>query len=355
MKKNAAPVRVMMVEDSPVVRHLLMHIIEQDPRLTVAAAFSTAEEALQQLPTVRPDVISMDVRLPGMNGLDATRQIMTEFPTPIVIIAGDLEDSSLQISMNALRAGALSVVEKPVGESHGKYLDVAGTICTQLYIMSQVAVVRRRVIGGEWRSGATSSAPDVEIGPPSMVGIAASTGGPPALAKLLAGMPAEPAAPVAIVQHMGPVFMEGFASWLDSVVPQRVKLAQDQEIARPGTVYVAPGDRHLEVRPGGVLRLNASAPLRGQRPSATILFKSIAEHYGARGLGIVLTGMGEDGAEGLLELRRAGGRTIAEDQSTAVVYGMPAAAVRLGAASLSLPLNLIGPRVATMLRRDAKA
>ncbi len=349
MTKTAAKTKVMIVEDSPVVRHLLTHIIQRDPRLTVAAAFESAEEALRQLPVVRPDVISMDVRLPGIDGLEATRQIMTESPTPIVIIAGDLEDASLQISMNALRAGALSVVEKPVAANHANYERIAGTICTQLYIMSQVAVVRRRAIGARRPEDGAS---ERDLPPPGVIGIATSTGGPPALAKLLGALPADLSVPVLVVQHMGAVFMEGFASWLASVAPQKVKLAQDQEVAKAGTVYVAPGDTHLTIGAGNALRLSKAPPLGGQRPSGTLLFRSMAESCGPRGLGVLLTGMGEDGAQGLLELRRAGGRTIAEDQSSAVVYGMPAAAVRLGAATVSLPLGLIAPRILMMLSRE---
>src|SRR3712207_494396 len=152
-------VRVMVVEDSLVVRQLLVHIIASDPRLVVAAAVGSAEEALQEIGRIRPDVVSMDIRLPGMDGLEATRRIMAEHPTPIVVIADSIEDSSLKISMNALRAGALTVVEKPVGLSSAGYAGIAGTICTQLYIMSQVPVVRQRSLAA-WRDTASKREPD---------------------------------------------------------------------------------------------------------------------------------------------------------------------------------------------------
>jgi len=341
----------MIVEDSLVVRRLLAHIVSRDPRLTLAAAVGSAEEALRELPRIRPDVISMDIRLPGMDGLDATRRIMAEQPTPIVVIADSVEDASLRISMNALRAGALSVVEKPVGMETGGYERVAETICTQLYIMSQVPVIRRR---------ATLSAPPRVTRPqrteplpgqrPGILAIAASTGGPPALAQVLGALPADFPLPILVVQHMGSAFMEGFAAWLNGLLPFPVGLAQEGERPRPGRAYVAPGDRHLLLAPNGLLRVSAEKPLGGQRPSATLLFRSVAEVAGARGLGVLLTGMGEDGAQGLAELREAGGLTITEHESTAVVYGMPAAAVRLGGSSLSLPLPLIGPRLAHLAR-----
>lgn len=350
MKDTAKPVRVMIVEDSPVVRQLLTAIVARDPRLAVAAAFGSAEEALARIDQVRPDVISMDIRLPGMDGLEATRRIMTERPTPIVVIADSVHDAALKISMNALRAGALTVVEKPVGVASAGYEEIAGTICTQLVIMSEVPVIRRRPIGArpsppQPSRPAAGTPAAVLSARPTVIGIAASTGGPPALARVLGALPKGFPVPILLVQHMGAPFMEGFASWLDGLVPPKVALARDGETALPGRVYVAPGDRHLEIRPGHVLRVTDDPPIGSQRPAATLLFRSMACTVGARGLGVALTGMGEDGAQGLLELRQAGGHTLAEDRSTCVVYGMPAAALQLGGVVASLPLEAIGPRL----------
>ena len=160
--------------------------------------------------------------------------------------------------------------------------------------------------------------------------IAASTGGPPALAKVLGSLPADFPIPILLVQHMGAPFMEGFASWLDGITALDVAVAREQEIPCAGRVYVAPGDRHLLLSAAGTLQISASPPLASQRPSATVMFRSVAKVLGSKGLGVLLTGMGEDGAEGLVEMRRAGAYTIAEDETTAVVYGMPAAALRMG-------------------------
>ena len=347
-------VRVMVVEDSLVVRQLLVHIISSDPRLVVAAAVDSAEEALREIGRVRPDVVSMDIRLPGMDGLEATRRIMAEHPTPIVVIADSIEDSSLKISMNALRAGALTVVEKPVGLSSDGYAAIASTICTQLYIMSQVPVVRQRSFTPWREAAAPRREPEWGTMRPSLMGIAASTGGPPALAKVLGALPPDFPLPILLVQHMGAPFMEGFASWLNGLVSLEVRLAEDQEIPISGRVYVAPGDRHLLLSSAGTLKLSAEPPLANQRPSATMLFRSMARSLGRRGLGVILTGMGEDGAQGLVELRQAGGYGVAEDESTAVVYGMPAAAVRLGGVNVSLPLDLIAPRILRLARGDGE-
>jgi two-component system chemotaxis response regulator CheB len=345
----------MVVEDSLVVRQLLVHIISSDPRLVVAAAVSSAEEALQEIGRVQPDVVSMDIRLPGMDGLEATRRIMSEHPTPIVVIADSIEDSSLKISMNALRAGALTVVEKPVGLTSAGYAAIASTICTQLYIMSQVPVVRQRSFA-PWREASTvpKREPDQGSARPSIMGIAASTGGPPALAKVLGALPRDFPLPILLVQHMGAPFMEGFAAWLNGLMSLDVRLAQDQEIPAPGRVYVAPGDRHLLLSSAGTLKVSAEPSLGNQRPSATLMFQSMARTVGPRGLGVILTGMGEDGAHGLVEMRQAGGYGVAEDESTAVVYGMPAAAARMGGVNVSLPLDLIAPRILRLARGEGE-
>jgi two-component system chemotaxis response regulator CheB len=338
----------MVVEDSTVVRQLLSHIIGRDPRLQLVAAVASAEEALQELDRIRPDVISMDIRLPGIDGLEATRRIMSEHPTPIVVIADSVNEGSLKISMNALKAGALTVVEKPVGAATTGYDDLAETICTQLYIMSEVPVIRRRAIGsrteppepGDQRRGS-----DPQPGRPNFIAIAASTGGPPAFARILGALPANFPVPILLVQHMGAPFMEGFASWLDGLTPLGVALAQAGETPAPGHVYVAPGGRHLLLGPRGTLVLTDDPPLHGQRPSATTMFRSLARVAGSRALGVLLTGMGEDGASGLAELRQAGGYAITEHASTTVVNGMPAAAVRLGGSSLQLPLDQVAGRL----------
>lgn len=343
----ASPIRVMIVEDSAVVRALLVHIVSADPRLSVAAAVASAEEAIAALPAVRPDVISMDIRLPGMDGLEATRRIMAERPTPIVVISASIEKASLGSTMAALSAGALSVVEKPVGLSGRDYEPIAREICTQLAIMSQVAVVRRRM-----RTPSSGEAPPPRPRrEPRLIVCAASTGGPQALARLFAALPADLALPVLLVQHMGTAFMDGFARWLDGVVPQRVLIAQAGAQPRPGEIHVAPGDRHLRLDAEGRLLIDSDPPIAGQRPAATALFASAADALDGAAIGVVLTGMGSDGADGVRALLAAGGAVIAEHENSAVVYGMPAAAVRAGA--LALPLDLIAPHLLRSIPRKA--
>lgn len=349
-------VRVLVVEDSTVARMLIEEIIGNDPRLEVAASVATAEEALGILASVKPDVISLDVRLPGMNGLEATRYIMAEQPTPIVIVSASVESDDLKISMNALRAGALAVVEKPTSVTNAEYAAIANRLCRQLVIMSDVSVIRQR---GRRPSSFMPTAADVGQAVPALspaggyqaLGIVASTGGPNAVTTILQALGADYPLPILLVQHITPSFLGGFVNWLRDVCPFKVAIAQQEQVVAPGYVYVPPMDRHLELA-GRRLRIGEGPPESGQKPSGTVLLRSMARSLGCRALGVLLTGMGEDGAEGLKAIYDCGGHTIAEDKTTAVVYGMPAAAVRLHAVREQLPLHRIGGRLLEISRTE---
>ena len=339
-------IRVLIVEDSKVIRELLEHIIGRDPRLEIVGSVESAEEALRILPRVSPDVISMDIRLPGMNGFEATQTIMRERPTPVVVVSASVEQADLQITMNALRAGALTVLEKPVGTTSAEYEALAQRLCTQLAIMSQVKVVRRHR-----DARPTQRLVRTAVSRPSdyrVLGVVSSTGGPNALIQLLNGLCADFPLPILLVQHITSSFLEGFAAWLDGVCPFSVEIATDRQIPARGKVYLAPRDRHLRIEKG-YLNIHSGDPVCAQRPSGTVLFQSMASAFGPQALGVLLTGMGDDGAEGLLELRKSGGYTIAEDESTAVVYGMPAEALRRGAVLDSLPLPAIALRILELM------
>lgn len=346
-------IRVLIVEDSKVMRQFLEHLIARDPRLEIAAAVETAEEALEILERVSPDVISMDIRLPGMNGFEATERIMRERPTPVVVVSASVAQPDLQITWNALQAGALAVLEKPAGTTSNEYEAHAERLCTQLAIMSQVKVVRRRY---ELRPPVrVDRRPVHSLMGYRLLGVVSSTGGPSALIKLLCGLGPDFPLPILLVQHIAASFLEGFASWLESVCPFSVEIVKDRTVTAPGKVYLATHDHHLRAEQGFV-RADRGHPVCAQRPSGTVLFESMAGSCGGQALGVLLTGMGEDGAEGLLRLRQSGGYTIAEDESTAVVYGMPAEAVRLGGVSESLPLPAIAPRILELtLRRSEVA
>lgn len=339
-------IRVLIVEDSQVIRQFLKHIIARDPRLEIAGAVESGEEALRILNKVSPDVVSLDIRLPGMDGFEVTRRIMTERPTPIVVVSASVERADLQITMNALQAGALAVLEKPTGVTSCDYEVLAERLCTQLAIMSQVKLVRRRtnnraVPGTVPRMGGRVP---LRLGGLRALGVVSSTGGPSALSQLLKGLGPDFPLPILAVQHITSSFLEGFASWLEGVCPFAVEIVRDRALTARGKIYLAAPDHHLRAEDGFV-RVDRGDPVCAQRPSGTVLFESMAVAFGSQALGVLLTGMGEDGAEGLLRLRQTGAHTIAEDESTAVVYGMPAEAVRLGGVSESLPLPAIAPRI----------
>jgi two-component system chemotaxis response regulator CheB len=310
---------------------------------------ATGEEALRLLKRTRPDVVSLDIQLPGIDGLRVAERIMAENPTPIVVVAGSGASGAQTLSMRALASGALSVVEKPRTSSHEEYEVLSSRICTQLAIMSQVRVVRQRFRHGSPEDAGAKTAARAPLtrpsgGCPKVLAVAASTGGPPALVKLFGGLGADFPLPILLVQHVTPAFTRGFASWLSGVVPFAVETVAASSVLRPGVVYLADADRHLRAT---ALAAWASKdePVDGQRPSGSVLFRSVAEAFGERALGVILTGMGEDGADGLLALRRAGAFTVAEHESTTVVHGMPAAAERLQAVCESLPLHDIAPRL----------
>ena len=336
-------VRVLVVEDSDTERRLIEHIIDTDPRLTVIGAARSGEVALDMLNRLSPDVVSMDVRLPGIDGIETTKRIMRRRPTPIVVVASGAAKES-RLYFEALRAGALSIVEKPAGTSNVDFAPIAARLCRQLQSMSEVRLVRRRGFKLETADPRPPSASAPTLSHVRAVGLVASTGGPVALSEVIGDIDADFPAPIFVVQHIGPTFCEGFVEWLNALSPLPVALAAHGDQPQPGHVYVAPSGMHLEVGRDRML-LVERPPVSRQCPSGSVLFDSLAREHGAACIGVLLTGMGDDGAAGLKAIREAGGHTIVEDESTAVVFGMPGAARALDAAVETLALPRIAPRL----------
>ncbi|MGC8781187.1 MAG: chemotaxis-specific protein-glutamate methyltransferase CheB [Anaerolineae bacterium] len=331
-------IRVLIVEDSPTLRMLLKTVLESDPEIAVIGMATSGEEGVRQALALKPDLITMDVHLPGMDGFTATRRIMEQQPTPIVIVSSSVDHHEVMTTFNAIQAGALDVLRKPTSIDHPDFAALRERLITTVKLMAEVKVIRR------YRSpmAARGAGERPQAGRPySLVAIGASTGGPAALNAILKELPAGFPLPVLVVQHMTAGFTAGLVSWLQLESRLTVKVAEDGENLRPGTVYVAPDDTHLVVAARGVVGLSKAPPVSHVRPSATVLFESVARVYGGDAIGVLLTGMGDDGAVGLRAMRERGALTIVQDEATSAVYGMPKAAVELGAAGQVLPLPQI--------------
>jgi two-component system chemotaxis response regulator CheB len=340
-------IRVLVVDDSATARGLLVKILQSDREIQIVGEAADGVEAVALTQRLRPDLVTMDIHMPRLDGLEATREIMITAPTPIVIVTASTRAREVAKSMELLALGALDVLIKPPGPAAPGFEDEARRLVDVVKTMAQVKVVRR------WR--AVPSAPPRRARPRQgapkvrVVAIAASTGGPAALHDLLENLPGDLPASVLIVQHIAHGFTAGLAAWLGLGTALCVKVAEEGEPLAPGTVYCAPEDRHLDVTPRGTVALSSAPPVGGFRPSGTFLFEAAARTFGASAVAVILTGMGDDGVAGLHAVRQAGGRVIAQDQASSAVFGMPGAAVAAGLADEVLPPDEIATRLVELV------
>lgn len=342
------PIRVLVAEDSTTARRLLVEIFRSDPSFQVVGEAADGAEAVRQAMDLRPDLVTMDVHMPGLDGLAATKEIMRHAPTPILIVSAAVARGDVELSLSATQAGALMAIAKPDSPLDPGFPAERAQLLAMARAMAGVKVVRRW--GGPPRAAleqallaAAAPRPRLAGGRPSVVAIATSAGGPAALRRILLDLPADFPVPIAAVQHISAGFMAGLVSWLGSNCPLPVRVAEHGQ-ALCGGVYLAPDGWHLGFADGR-LALADAAPIGGFRPSADHLFSSAARAYGPGALGIILTGMGRDGVDGLRALHAAGGYVLAQDEASSVVYGMAQEAVRAGAVHEVLPLELIAPRL----------
>lgn len=338
-------IRVLVAEDSVTVRELLVAILESDPEIRVVGQAKNGVEAVELANRLRPHLITMDVHMPLMDGLEATKEIMVQAPTPIIIVSSSASGPDVELSLNALRAGALMLVAKPDDPQSPLFDGRQGQFVTMVKAMADVKVVRR------WSRRTAAAArprePPTTISrrPLRVVAVAASTGGPAGLQQILQALPPDFPVPILAVQHIAQGFVEGLATWLNSSCGLRVMVAEHQVPLRARTVFLAPDDRHLGVGRSGGVELSDAQPIDGFRPSATYLFESVARAFGSGVLGVVLTGMGKDGVAGLHTLKAQGGQVIAQDEASSVVYGMPGETVAAGLADAVLPLEEIARKL----------
>ncbi len=335
-------IRVLVADDSAATRGALAATLEQDPNIQVVGEAKDGQEARDLALSLRPDVITMDVLMPGLGGLEAISLIMTELAAHIVVVSSAVHDQALALTFRAMSAGALEVLAKPVGLTGAAFEAWGERLRESIRLMADVPVVRRfRAVDGRRPNAAKTRSVALPGRGLALIAIGASTGGPVALAHILSALPRALPAPILVAQHLTRGFVRGLVRWLDEEAELDVMLAKAGEVARPGCVYLAPDGQDLGVDDEGCLSLEPSQ--REPCPSVDHLFEAVAKSFGSRGAAVLLTGMGQDGARGLLALRRAGGSTVAQDQASALVFGMPAAAIELGAAELVLPLEGIAP------------
>ena len=337
-------IRVLVVDDSPIAIEIVRRMLATAPEIEIVGTASNGAEALELIPQVRPDVICTDLHMPKMDGVELTRIVMTRSPLPILVLSVSVQAEQEHNIFQMLEAGALDILAKPRGGLESDFGIMAHDLITKIKILAGVKVIGRR---GTSANAITQSIPTLQSFPvtsaPRIVGIGASTGGPQALEQILGQLPGDYPLPLLCVQHIAEGFMQGLVDWLARSCRIRVRTAVEGARPSAGTAYFPPNDRHLEIDDSGAFRCSSALPMGGHRPSVDIAFSSLARRYGAGAVGVLLTGMGQDGAQGMLDIARAGGLTIAQDEESSVVFGMPKRAIELGAARHVLPLKQIGP------------
>ena len=340
-------IRILIAEDSPVVQRTLVTLLRAEDGIEVVGVAENGVQAVELCCALRPDLVTMDVFMPVVDGLEATRAIMECCPTRIVIISSLVNDADLNTSFEAMRAGAVEIIEKPRGLSGRSYSDVQRKLGGILRNMVSARPERTQMnVAAPTPSRTSTERPEPSVRSsvalltsrrrPQVVCLGGSSGAPAVLVSVLGGLAADYPIPIVLAQHIARGFGRGLVSWLDQSIALRVQRAADGAVLEAGTVTVAPDDQHLEIRPGGQVNLAPSDSTSPYTPSIDRFFSSAAHAFGSGALAVLLSGMGRDGAEGLLALRQAGALTLAQDEETSVVYGMPREALECGAAERAI-------------------
>ncbi|MBE9040552.1 chemotaxis-specific protein-glutamate methyltransferase CheB [Oscillatoriales cyanobacterium LEGE 11467] len=362
------PIRVLLVEDSPVFLIILKRMLDSSADLEVVGTARTGIEALTLIPQVQPQVICTDLHMPEMNGLEFTQEVMANYPRPILVLSASVQAQDTQNVFQVLAAGAVDVLPKPISGVSADLKSLKRELIAKIKVLAGVKVFtlhrhRREtpilpsLDGRPSQNSKRNDTPNTfacSLPQPSLVdleritrykivGIGSSTGGPQALQCILSALPSNFSVPVVCVQHISLGFLLGLVTWLDGECSLSVQIAQPGEMPQPGTVYFSPEKYHLEFDRLGRFAYSTAPPIAGHRPSISVTFASMAKCYARRSIGILLTGMGRDGASGMQDIERAGGMTIAQNEASSIVFGMPKEAIALGAAAHILPIGAIAP------------
>ncbi|MFH0966890.1 MAG: chemotaxis-specific protein-glutamate methyltransferase CheB [Methanobacteriota archaeon] len=328
-------IQVLVVDDSIVSRELLAGILESEPDISVIGTASNGSEAVNLASLLSPDIITMDINMPGIDGFEATRQIMENSPIPIIIISGVDNLAEVAASFRVMEAGALTILPKPPSPTDPSFSSACSEIINSIRTYVEVRVIRRSKIRPLKKTGYESIIiPSGQV--PRLVVLGASTGGPPVIQTIIRKLLPSFPLPLVLVQHMSPGFIVGFAEWLTNSTGFVVKIPDPDELLLPGILYVAPDGMQTGISPDMHIMLSSAPPEHSLRPSVSYLFRSAAANFGSSAIGVLLTGMGNDGAYELLSMRKNGSVTIIQDKESSIIYGMPGEALKLGAASYIL-------------------
>lgn len=342
-------IRVLIVEDSPTMLFALEKTLNADPEIYVIGKARDGKEAVKKTLRFKPDLITMDVNLPVQNGLETTREIMAVCPTPIVIVSGPAFVTQNDKVFHAMSCGAVDVINKDELVSV-RYPEKTSRLIEKIKFLSKVRTIRHPIGNLKKPKARKTKPPPVpSSNEKRIVAIVGSTGGPKALAEILGGFPESFPHPVVVVIHIATGFVGGLVEWLRRVCVVKAKTAEPGERLLPGMVYVAPSNFHMKVTENKTVELCDDPPVKGLKPCGDILLESVAEVYGENSIGVILTGMGKDGAAGIKEIHKRGGKTIAQDEKTSVIFGMPRVAIESGAIDSVLPLGKISKGIFDLL------
>jgi two-component system chemotaxis response regulator CheB len=335
--KPGAKIRVLVVDDSALMRKLIPQILEADPSIEVVGTAMDGNFCLKKIEELQPNVVTLDLEMPGMNGIDTLKEIMRSHPLPVIVVSSHSTEGA-SVTLKALGLGAFDFVTKP-RDASAHMAETATELIAKIHAAADCKVVRPGIL---WKTPAPEKISAGMAAPSKLVAIGISTGGPQALEFLLAQLPADFPGTIVVVQHMPEGFTDMFARRLDELCSLRVKEAQSGDVLQAGRVLICPGSRHIKVKRlpmGDLIILSDDARVNGHRPSVDVLFNSVAEEFRSQAIAVLMTGMGDDGAQGLGMVKKAGGMTIAQSEESCVVFGMPKAAIERGYATRVVALD----------------